>query len=142
MTWSTAGTPEKLTSASRFTPRCPSYPISDSTNHMDLNDYQAAALSTAVYPNQGANFAYPALGLAGEAGEVADKLKKVIRDNDGVLTDQVRDAVAKEIGDVLWYVSVLAYEMDYDLNAIAQINIDKLASRQHRGVLSGSGDNR
>ena len=109
---------------------------------MDLNDYQAAALSTAIYPNKGANFAYPALGLAGEAGEVADKLKKVIRDNDGVLIDQVRDAVAKEIGDVLWYVSVLAYEMDYDLNEIAQINIDKLNSRKERGVLSGSGDNR
>lgn len=109
---------------------------------MDLNDYQAAALSTAVYPNQGANFAYPALGLAGEAGEVADKLKKVIRDNNGILTNQVRDAVAKEIGDVLWYVSVLAYEMDYDLNAIAQINLDKLASRKERGVIAGSGDNR
>ena len=109
---------------------------------MDLNDYQSAALQTAVYPNQGSNFAYPALGLAGEAGEVADKLKKVIRYNDGVLTDQVRDAVAKEIGDVLWYVSVLAHEMDYDLNTIAKINIDKLASRQQRGVLSGSGDNR
>ena len=109
---------------------------------MDLNDYQAAALQTAVYPNQGTNFAYPALGLAGEAGEVADKLKKVIRDNGGILTDPVRDAVAKEIGDVLWYVAVLASEMDYNLNDIAQINIDKLASRQQRGVLSGSGDNR
>ena len=109
---------------------------------MDLNDYQTAALRTAVYPNMGTNFAYPALGLVGEAGECADKLKKVIRDNDGVLTTTVRDAVAKEIGDVLWYVSVLAYEMDYDLNAIAQINLDKLASRQERGVLSGSGDNR
>ena len=109
---------------------------------MDLNDYQAAALQTAVYPNQGANFAYPALGLAGEAGEVADKLKKVLRDNDGILTNQVRNEVAKEIGDVLWYVSVLAYEMDYDLNSIAQINIDKLASRQQRNVLQGNGDNR
>jgi NTP pyrophosphatase (non-canonical NTP hydrolase) len=109
---------------------------------MDLTEYQAAALSTAVYPNRGTNFAYPALGLAGEAGEVADKLKKVLRDNDGVLTDQVRDAVAKELGDVLWYVSVLAYEMDYSLDEIARINIDKLASRQQRGVLTGSGDNR
>ena len=109
---------------------------------MDLNDYQAAALVTAIYPNRGANFAYPALGLAGEAGEVADKLKKVIRDNDGVLTDPVRDAVAKEIGDVLWYVSVLAAEMDYDLETIAQDNLDKLASRQQRGVITGSGDNR
>ena len=109
---------------------------------MDLNDYQAASLQTAVYPDQGSNFVYPALGLVGEAGEVADKLKKVLRDNNGILTNRVRDEVAKEIGDVLWYVSVLAYEMDYDLNAIAQINIDKLASRQQRNVLQGSGDNR
>jgi phosphoribosyl-ATP pyrophosphohydrolase len=109
---------------------------------MDLNDYQASALKTAVYPNQGFDFTYPALGLVGEAGEVADKLKKVIRDNDGVLTDTVRESVAKEIGDVLWYVAVLASEMNYDLNKIAQVNLDKLASRQQRGVISGSGDNR
>ena len=111
-------------------------------NDMDLNAYQTAALQTAIYPNRGANFPYPALGLVGEAGEVADKLKKVIRDNDGVLTDPVRDAVAKELGDVMWYLAVLAYELDYDLNTIAQNNLDKLASRQQRGVLSGSGDNR
>ena len=109
---------------------------------MNLNDYQDRALETAIYPNRGANFVYPALGLVGEAGEVADKLKKVIRDNDGVLTDSVRDAVAAECGDVMWYIAVLAAELDYDLNEIAQINIDKLASRQQRGVLSGSGDNR
>jgi NTP pyrophosphatase (non-canonical NTP hydrolase) len=109
---------------------------------MDLNDYQAAALQTAIYPNQGFNFTYPALGLVGEAGEVADKLKKVIRDNNGVLTDTVREAVAKEIGDVLWYVAVLANEMNYSLDRIAQNNLDKLASRQQRGVISGSGDNR
>jgi NTP pyrophosphatase (non-canonical NTP hydrolase) len=109
---------------------------------MDLNKYQTEALKTAVYPNMGSNFPYPALGLAGEAGEVADKLKKVIRDNEGVLTDPVRDAVAKELGDVLWYVSVLAYELDYDLETIAQNNLAKLASRQERGVLTGSGDNR
>jgi len=109
---------------------------------MNLNDYQLSALTTAVYPDRGNNFAYPALGLAGEAGEVADKLKKVIRDDGGVLTDPVRDAVAKELGDVLWYVAVLASEIDYDLNDIAQINVNKLASRHQRGVLSGSGDNR
>jgi NTP pyrophosphatase (non-canonical NTP hydrolase) len=120
----------------------PSHNSSDYNRKMFLNEYQEAALNTAVYPNQGANFAYPALGLAGEAGEVADKLKKVIRDNGGVLTDPVRDAVAKELGDVLWYVSVLAQEMDYSLEEIAQTNLDKLASRQQRGVLSGSGDNR
>ena len=109
---------------------------------MNLNDYQQSALVTAVYPDRGSNFAYPALGLAGEAGEVADKLKKVIRDNGGILTDPVRDAVAKELGDVMWYVAVLAAELDYDLDTIAQNNLAKLASRQERGVLAGSGDNR
>jgi len=109
---------------------------------MDLNTFQTASLQTAIYPDKGFNFAYPALGLTGEAGEVADKLKKVIRDNDGVLTDPVRDAVAKELGDVLWYLAVLAFEMDYTLDEIAQINLDKLNSRKERGVLSGSGDNR
>jgi len=109
---------------------------------MDLNQYQNSALKTAIYPNQGQNFSYPALGLMGEAGEVADKLKKVIRDNDGVLTDPVRDAVAKELGDCMWYLAVLANELDYDLNTIAEDNLLKLLSRQERGVLSGSGDNR
>ena len=109
---------------------------------MDLNHYQTTALETAIYPNQGQNFTYPVLGLLGEAGEVADKLKKVIRDDDGVLTVSVRDAVAKELGDVLWYLAVLSYELDYDLNTIAQNNLDKLASRKARGVISGSGDNR
>jgi len=118
------------------------YITNDYHYNMDLNYYQTSALKTAVYPNMGANFPYPALGLAGEAGEVADKLKKVIRDNDGILTDPVRDAVAKELGDVLWYVSVLAYELDYDLETIASNNLAKLASRQERGVLTGSGDNR
>lgn len=109
---------------------------------MDLNSYQTSALRTAVYPDQGANFVYPTLGLLGEAGEVSDKLKKVIRDNDGVLTDEVRDKVAKELGDVLWYLAVLSYEMDYPLEDIAQMNLDKLASRVERGVIAGSGDNR
>ena len=132
----------KWTSGSKFTGSPRPYTEIAQTIYMDLNNYQTAALQTAIYPNRGANFPYPALGLVGEAGEVADKLKKVIRDNDGVLTDTVRDAVAKELGDVMWYVAVLAYELDYDLNTIAQNNLDKLASRQQRGVLSGSGDNR
>ena len=109
---------------------------------MDLNQYQTTALETAIYPNQGQNFTYPVLGLLGEAGEVADKLKKVIRDGDGILTNTVRETVAKELGDVMWYLAVLSYELDYDLNTIAQNNLDKLASRKARGVISGSGDNR
>ncbi len=142
MNWLNAGAPVRWTSGSEFTERSLRYVTNDYTTNMDLNDYQQSALVTAIYPNRGANFPYPALGLAGEAGEVADKLKKVIRDNDGVLTDPVRDAVAKELGDVMWYVAVLAAELDYDLNTIAKNNLDKLASRQERGVLTGSGDNR
>ena len=142
MTWSSVAALAKLTWGSRFTGSLSPYTKTAYTQTMNINDYQVAALATAIYPNQGANFAYPALGLAGEAGEVADKLKKVIRDNGGVLTDPVRDAVAKELGDVLWYVAVLASEIDYNLSTIAKANLEKLASRQERGVISGSGDNR
>ena len=109
---------------------------------MKANDYQAGALQTAQYPNQGSNFIYPTLGLVGEAGEVAEKVKKVIRDGDGTLTDPIRDAIAKELSDVCWYVAVLASELDYSLEEIMQMNLDKLRSRQERGVIKGSGDNR
>jgi NTP pyrophosphatase (non-canonical NTP hydrolase) len=90
----------------------------------------------------GSNFIYPALGLVGEAGEVAEKVKKIIRDGDGILTDPDREKIAKELSDVCWYVAVLAYELDYNLEEILQMNLDKLRSRQERGVLGGSGDNR
>lgn len=109
---------------------------------MHGNEYQTRALGTAIYPNMGQNFVYPALGLVGEAGEVAEKLKKIIRDSDGVLTDESRDAVAKELSDVCWYVAVLAFELDYSLDEIFEMNLTKLASRKERGVLGGSGDDR
>lgn len=109
---------------------------------MRATEYQDRALETAIYPNQGNNFVYPALGLVGEAGEVADKLKKVIRDNNGVLTDTVKDAVAAELGDTMWYVAVLASELGYGLDEIMAKNLAKLNSRKNRGVLTGSGDNR
>ena len=109
---------------------------------MQANNYQDRALETAIYPNRGANFVYPVLGLCGESGEVADKLKKVIRDDDGVLTDTVRNAVANELGDCMWYIAVLAAELDYQLSEIMAMNLSKLASRQRRGVISGSGDAR
>jgi NTP pyrophosphatase (non-canonical NTP hydrolase) len=109
---------------------------------MDFNSYQEKARETAIYPNMGNEFTYPALGLVGEAGEIANKLKKVIRDNGGVLTDAVRQAVRDEIGDCLWYIAQLATEMGADLGDIAQGNIDKLQSRKERGTLTGSGDNR
>jgi NTP pyrophosphatase (non-canonical NTP hydrolase) len=109
---------------------------------MTPNDYQRKALETAIYPNLGSNFLYPTLGLVGEAGEVAEKVKKIIRDGEGVLTDLERDKIAKELSDVCWYVAVLAYELDYTLEEILRINLDKLASRAERGVISGSGDDR
>ena len=109
---------------------------------MTPNDYQTGALQTAIYPNQGQNFIYPTLGLVGEAGEVAEKAKKIIRDGEGVLTDPDREKIALELSDVCWYVAVLAFELDYTLEEIMQMNLDKLASRQERGVLTGSGDNR
>lgn len=109
---------------------------------MTPNEYQTAALQTAIYPNMSNNFVYPTLGLVGEAGEVAEKAKKIIRDGDGTLTHESREKMAMELSDVCWYVAVLAFELDYTLEEIMQMNIDKLSSRQKRGVLSGSGDNR
>jgi len=109
---------------------------------MDLNTYQERARSTAIYPNLGSNIIYPSLGLCGEAGEVAEKVKKIIRDDQGVITDVKRNQIAKELGDTLWYISQLAAEIDYSLEDIAQMNLDKLFSRAERGVIQGSGDNR
>jgi NTP pyrophosphatase (non-canonical NTP hydrolase) len=108
---------------------------------MELSEYQRSSRRTAEYPRE-AWLAYPALGLAGEAGEVAEHAKKAIRDDDGKVTEQRRAAMAKELGDVLWYVAQLASELDLDLDQIAQGNLEKLLSRQQRGMLSGSGDDR
>ncbi len=109
---------------------------------MELTDYQERSRVTAVYPDAGANLLYPTLGLCGEAGEVAEKVKKMVRDDGGVLSAQRRDALAGELGDVLWYVAQLATEAGLDLDAIAASNLDKLLSRRERGVVGGSGDER
>jgi NTP pyrophosphatase (non-canonical NTP hydrolase) len=108
---------------------------------MELSDYQRGSRRTAEYPRE-AWLAYPALGLAGEAGEVAEHAKKAIRDDAGEVTDERRAAMARELGDVLWYAAQLASELGLELDAIARENLEKLLSRQRRGVLSGSGDNR
>lgn len=109
---------------------------------MQLNDYQRKALETAVYPRE-FKIIYPTLGLTGEAGEVADKVKKVIRGDDGSgFSSGKRLELAKEIGDVLWYVATLADDIGYTLEEIAELNYAKLKSRQERGKLAGSGDNR
>lgn len=109
---------------------------------MEFNEYQKSARQTAIYSGAGKNFAYPALGLCGEAGEVAEKIKRVVRDGrDSVTSEEVKE-ISKELGDVLWYVANLAAELGLELDAIAADNIEKLKSRRERGVLHGSGDNR
>lgn len=109
---------------------------------MKFSDYQIQARSTAVYPNIGNNFIYPTLGLCGESGEIAEKVKKIIRDDSGNISDEKRELLKKELGDVLWYISNLASELGLSLDSIAETNIEKLKDRQCRNVLKGSGDNR
>ena len=109
---------------------------------MELSDYQRASRATAVYPNAGNDLTYPALGLCGEAGEVAEKIKKMVRDDGGVLSEERRQALSKELGDVLWYLAQLATEARLDLDGIAEANLAKLLSRQQRDRLTGSGDDR
>jgi NTP pyrophosphatase (non-canonical NTP hydrolase) len=109
---------------------------------MTFADYQRGSRATAVYPEAGDNLLYPTLGLCGEAGEVAEKVKKMIRDDGGELTPQRREALAGELGDVLWYVAQLATEAGLELGEVAEGNLAKLRSRQERAVLQGSGDDR
>ncbi len=109
---------------------------------MTFEEYQKKARETAIYPNKDNNFIYPTLGLVGEAGEVAEKMKKVLRDNDGIITEEKREEITKELGDVLWYIANLSKELNISLEDVAQKNIEKLQSRQQRNELHGSGDNR
>lgn len=108
---------------------------------MNINDYQAEAKKTAVYPSE-YRVIYPTLGLCGEAGEVAEKIKKILRDCGGIFTEAHRESIKKELGDVYWYLAALADDLDMDSSEVLQANLDKLHSRQERGKLSGSGDNR
>lgn len=109
---------------------------------MDFTEYQNKSRSTAIYPNIGDNVIYPVLGLCGEAGEVAEKLKKVIRDNSGIFTEETHNLLKKELGDVLWYLAAIASEMGWDLSDVAQENLAKLAQRKAKDMLKGSGDTR
>lgn len=109
---------------------------------MNFNEYADKAQTTAVYPNIGSNIYYPVLGLCGEAGELANKVKKIMRDEDGVLTEEIKNDLSKELGDVLWYVAMVSKEIGRKLDWIAEENIIKLASRKERGVIQGSGDTR
>lgn len=109
---------------------------------MTFSEYQNEARLTAIYPGIGNNFLYPTLGLCGETGEIAEKVKKILRDRNGVLDAKVREELKKELGDVLWYLAQLSTELDLDLSGIAEMNLKKLIDRQQRGKLQGSGDER
>ena len=108
---------------------------------MDFCNYQSTARQTAIYPDQ-YGIIYPALGLGGQCGEVQEKVKKIIRDDNGEVSQAKKEELKKELGDVLWYVANLASDLGLNLDDIARENINKLLSRQERGVLQGSGDDR
>jgi NTP pyrophosphatase (non-canonical NTP hydrolase) len=125
---------------------------------MTLNEYQHAAVGTAIYPGRHSalGLSYTALKLNGEAGEVAENVGKAIRDDafgqqievggggtvQTPLTAERREKLLKELGDTLWYIAACADEIGYTLESVAQENIEKLADRARRGVLGGSGDDR
>lgn len=109
---------------------------------LSFTEYQTRARTTYTREEQGTTegIAYTTMGLVGEAGEIANKAKKILR-GDYTAAD-IKDDIAAELGDVLWYVAMVAYEFDIDLEDIGAGNLEKLASRKERGVIRGSGDNR
>ena len=109
---------------------------------MNFNDYQTKSRLTAKYPVIGHRVIYPTLGLVNEAGEVAGKIKKVFRDKEGHISEETREALKAELGDVLWYISQVATELNLSLDEIAESNIAKLLDRLERGKITGDGDNR
>lgn len=109
---------------------------------MNFSDYQTQSRATAKYPAIGHRVIYPTLGLTNEAGEVAGKIKKVFRDKGGEVNGETREALKSELGDVLWYLSQIATELDLSLDEIAEYNLAKLLDRQARGKIQGDGDNR
>lgn len=109
---------------------------------MTFQEYQKQSRQTALYPDVGNNFIYPTLGLTGEAGEVSDKIKKVIRDKDNKIDEETRLALKKELGDVLWYIAQLSTELGLNLEKVAQGNLDKLFKRLGTNSIKGDGDDR
>jgi NTP pyrophosphatase (non-canonical NTP hydrolase) len=113
---------------------------------MTFDEYQKQAITTDVYGGKGdflsIAFINKVLGLAGEAGEVAEKIKKIQRNDAGKLDEDSRQAILKELGDVMWYISAIAYYLNEPFGAIAEANLDKLFDRKGRGVIKSKGDNR
>lgn len=115
-------------------------------NIMEFNEYQKEASKLAIYNKLGnfgdLSFLYPVLGLAGETGEVVEKVKKLIRDKDIVIDDEFKEDLKKELGDVLWYLQQVCREFEISLDDVASSNLEKLYSRKDRSKLHGDGDNR
>lgn len=110
---------------------------------MNFEEYQKESRKTAMYKPVGKlNYIYPVLGLADEAGEVLGKFKKVIRDENQVLTKEKIEEIKFELGDVLWYLAQISTDLGLSLEDVAKSNINKLFSRKERGKIQGSGDNR
>lgn len=109
---------------------------------MTFNEYQKKMSPLAIYPGIGHNFIYPTLGLVGEAGEVAEKIKKILRDKNNQIDEYDRAEIKKELGDVLWYLQQLSTEIGLEFEDVAQTNVTKLLSRLERNQLHGNGDNR
>ena len=112
-----------------------------------FDDYQKKALLTDKYPKSRKKrhvdaIIYSVLGLTGEAGEAAEKIKKLLRDKKGVIDDEAYRLIVLELGDVLWYVAHASSRLGLPLSEVARLNIEKLASRQRRGKIRGSGDRR
>lgn len=109
---------------------------------MIFNEYQTLALRTARPKDEKNELFHLLLGICGEAGEIAEKTKKIVRDHDSDFSKLDKEDLTKELGDVLWHIAVIADHFDIPLESIATTNIEKLASRLERGKISGSGDNR
>lgn len=110
---------------------------------MNFDEYQKQALTTAASTgDEFKDVMHWILGVSGESGEIAEKVKKIIRDKNGVISEEDKAELKKEIGDVLWYLAVLAHELGLSFEDIAEANLEKLKSRKNRGVIGGSGDNR
>ncbi len=109
---------------------------------MNFNEYQKKAFETAIYPDKGNNFVYPCLGLAGEAGEFIEEVKKILRDSNYKIDEVKKENLKKEMGDVLWYLAALCTELKFEFDEVAEKNIMKLSLRKEKGTIHGSGDNR
>ena len=125
--------------------------VSELLKSMDINLFQNSDPETFAWYQDismsksygvGQPIIYPALKLNGEAGEVAEKIGKILRDNNGIFTPELKIEIMKELGDVLWYVTAVATDMGYNLSDVAKINVEKILDRRARKVTSGSGDNR